>query len=158
MTARETPATARRRQKGYFERGAAAVEMALVMPLLLAMIIGIIDFSRIFNAELQLSQAAREGARLASLLPMSSATTLNLTTDADNVLAIQTRAQLAAPNPAFGAALPLSGVSVVAEPRYCTSSPAATDVATVRVDYVFNGIYWMNGTKLSQTARMRCGG
>jgi Flp pilus assembly protein TadG len=158
VTARATPATVRRRNKGHFghkghfDRGAAAVEMALVMPLLLAMIIGIIDFSRIFNAELQLSQAAREGARLASLLPQTGPNTMNGT----DLAAIQARARLAAPNPAFGAALPLSGVTVV--PTYCTSSPAATDVATVRVDYLFNGIYWMNGTTLSQTARMRCGG
>ena len=158
MTARKLSAASGRRptshldHEGHLDRGAAAVEMALVMPLLLAMIIGIIDFSRILNAELQLSQAAREGARLASLLPQAGPTTMNGT----DLTAIQTRAQLAAPNPAFGAALPLSGVVVVA--TYCTSSPAATDVATVRVDYVFNGIYWMNGTTLSQTARMRCGG
>ena len=160
MTARKLSAASRRRHDCHFDRGAAAVEMALVMPLLLAMIIGIIDFSRIFNAELQLSQAAREGARLASLLPMSSATatsTSTLTsTDTTNLAAIRERARLAAPNPAFGAALLASGV-VVEEP-YCTSPPGADKVATVRVDYVFNGIYWMNGTKLSQTARMRCGG
>ena len=157
MIARKQSSAARRRRmglldhEGHFDRGAAAVEMALVMPLLLAMIIGIIDFSRIFNAELQLSQAAREGARLASLLPQAGPTTMNGT----DLTAIQTRARLAAPNPAFGAALPLSGVVVVAP--YCTSSSSSTDVATVRVDYVFNGIYWMNGTTLSQTARMRCG-
>ena len=158
MTARKLSVASRHRHrghfghKGHFDRGAAAVEMALVMPLLLAMIIGIIDFSRIFNAELQLSQAAREGARLASLLPQTTSSAINSTDET----AIQTRARLAAPNPAFGAALPLSGVVVVAP--YCTSSPSATAVATVRVDYVFNGIYWMNGTTLSQTARMRCGG
>jgi len=158
MTTRRLSVASRHRHKGHFghkghlDRGAAAVEMALVMPLLIAMIIGIIDFSRIFNAELQLSQAAREGARLASLLPQTTSAALNSTDET----AIKTRAQLAAPNPAFGAALPPSGVIV--DPPYCTSSPGATDVATVRVEYVFNGIYWMNGTKLSQTARMRCGG
>jgi len=125
--------------------------MALVTPLLVAMIIGIIDFSRVFNAELQLSQAAREGARLASLRPQAGTTTMN----AADLLSIQTRAQRAAPNPAFGATLPLTNVHVV-EP-YCTSSPSVTDVATVRVDYLFNGIFWMNGKTLSQEAIMRCG-
>jgi len=138
-------------QKRHFDRGAAAVEMALVTPLLVAMIIGIIDFSRVFNAELQLSQAAREGARLASLSPQAGTTTMNAT----DLLSIQTRAQQAAKNPAFGAALPLSGV-VVVEP-YCTSNSSTTDVAKVRVNYVFNGIYWMNGKTLSQEAIMRCG-
>jgi Flp pilus assembly protein TadG len=41
--------------------------MALVMPLLILMVMGIIDFGRIFNGEIQLSQAAREGARVAAL-------------------------------------------------------------------------------------------
>ena len=53
--------------KRHVERGAAAVEMALVMPLLILMVMGIIDFGRIFNGEIQLSQAAREGARIAAL-------------------------------------------------------------------------------------------
>ena len=141
-----------RRHKGRLDRGAAAVEMALVMPILLAMLVGIIDFSRIFNAELQLSQAAREGARLASIRPQLLTTVL----DATDLTAIRSRAQLAAPNPAFGAPLLASGVVVVAP--YCTSSPGPTDVASVRVDYVFEGILWMNGTTLSQTAVMRCGG
>ena len=118
------------------ERGAAAVEMAIVMPLLVAMIIGIIDFSRIFNAELQLSQAAREGARMAALgLP---------TTD------VQTRAQAAAPNPAWGAALSTANITV--SPT-CGATPSATDTAAVIVNYTFNGILWMNGSVLSQIGR-----
>ena len=148
----ELPTIPLRRRGGHHDRGAAAVEMALVMPLLIAMIVGIIDFSRIFNAELQLSQAAREGARMASLLPQ---TTTSAIVSADET-AIKTRAQLAAANPAFGAALPASGVVVVAP--YCTGTAGPSDVATVRVDYVFNGIFWMQGKTLSQTARMRCGG
>lgn len=128
------------------ERGAAAVEMAIVMPLLVAMIIGIIDFSRIFNAELQLSQAAREGVRLASL---------KLAPNPADIQAIQDRAVLAAPNPAFGAALPTSGVTV---PTTCPAVPVATDVAQVQVTYQFQGILWMNGSMLTQKAVMRCQG
>ncbi|MFJ5975627.1 MULTISPECIES: TadE/TadG family type IV pilus assembly protein [Pseudarthrobacter] len=45
------------------EEGAAAVEFALILPVLLLMIIGIIEFSLGFNAQLSLNQAAREGAR-----------------------------------------------------------------------------------------------
>lgn len=50
---------------GYRERGAVAVEMAIVLPLLLLVIGGIIDFGRFFLAEVQLANAAREGARAA---------------------------------------------------------------------------------------------
>jgi Flp pilus assembly protein TadG len=49
------------------DRGAAAVEFALLLPLLLFLVFGIIDFGRALNAEIVLTQAAREGSRLAAL-------------------------------------------------------------------------------------------
>ncbi len=49
------------------DRGAAAVEFALLLPLLLFLVFGIIDFGRALNAQITLTQAAREGARLAAL-------------------------------------------------------------------------------------------
>jgi Flp pilus assembly protein TadG len=45
------------------ERGAAAAEFALLMPILLLLLFGIIDFGRMLNAQITLTQAAREGAR-----------------------------------------------------------------------------------------------
>lgn len=53
--------------KGCLDRGAAAVEMALVLPLLLLVLFGLIDFGRAFNAQMQLTQAAREGVRVIAL-------------------------------------------------------------------------------------------
>jgi hypothetical protein len=47
--------------------GAAAVEAALVLPILLILIFGIIDFGRMMNAQISLTEAAREGARAAAL-------------------------------------------------------------------------------------------
>ena len=49
------------------ERGAAAVELALLLPVLLLIVFGIIDFGRALNAQITLTQAAREGARLTAL-------------------------------------------------------------------------------------------
>jgi len=49
------------------DRGATAVEFALLLPLLLLIVMGIIDFGRILNAQQTLTQAAREGARLVAL-------------------------------------------------------------------------------------------
>jgi Flp pilus assembly protein TadG len=43
------------------------VEFALLLPLLLLLVFGIIDFGRAINAQITLTQAAREGARLAAL-------------------------------------------------------------------------------------------
>src|SRR4051812_47965455 len=51
-------------------RGAAAVETAIIMPLLLFVVFGLVDFGRMLNAQLQLTEAAREGAR-ASVLHQS---------------------------------------------------------------------------------------
>ena len=49
------------------ERGAAAVEMALVLPILLFLVFGIVDFGRLLNAQITLTEAAREGARAEAL-------------------------------------------------------------------------------------------
>src|SRR5215469_16732561 len=49
------------------DRGAAVVEFALLLPALLLLLFGIIDFGRALNAQITLTQAAREGARLAAL-------------------------------------------------------------------------------------------
>jgi Flp pilus assembly protein TadG len=45
------------------DRGAAAVEMALVLPFLLLLLFGIIDFGLMLNAQQTVTAAAREGAR-----------------------------------------------------------------------------------------------
>ena len=49
------------------DRGAVAVEFAILLPVLLLLIFGIIDFGRALNAQIALTQAAREGARLDAL-------------------------------------------------------------------------------------------
>jgi Flp pilus assembly protein TadG len=54
---------------GRSERGANLVEMAIVVPLLLILIVGIADVGRAFHTYTILTNAAREGARAASRLP-----------------------------------------------------------------------------------------
>jgi Flp pilus assembly protein TadG len=49
------------------DRGAVAVEFALLLPLLLLIVMGIVDFGRMLNAQESITQAAREGARLVAL-------------------------------------------------------------------------------------------
>ena len=58
--------TSSRRPTRRSERGAAAVEMAFMLPVLLFVLFGIIDFGRMLNAQITLTEAAREGARAAS--------------------------------------------------------------------------------------------
>ena len=45
------------------QRGATAVEFALILPLLLSMLLGVIDFGMAFGQNLSMQGAAREGAR-----------------------------------------------------------------------------------------------
>lgn len=49
------------------EKGAVAVEMAIVLPMLLLILLGTIEFGRVFNVQVSLTQAAREGARYAAI-------------------------------------------------------------------------------------------
>ncbi|MGJ7919181.1 TadE/TadG family type IV pilus assembly protein [Neobacillus sp. LXY-4] len=49
------------------EKGQSLVEFALVLPVLLLLLFGIVDFGRIFHAYLTIDQAGREAARVASI-------------------------------------------------------------------------------------------
>lgn len=49
------------------DSGAAAVEFAIIAPLLFLLIFGLIDFGLAINARIVTANAAREGARVASL-------------------------------------------------------------------------------------------
>jgi Flp pilus assembly protein TadG len=91
------------------DRGTAAVEFALVVPVLLLIVFAIIDFGRLLNAQIELTGAAREGARLA-VLGYSDA-------------AIQARVVAAAPD--------LSGVTVTVA---ASCPPGAGPAADARVD------------------------
>ncbi len=99
------------------DRGAAAVEFALCLPLLLLIVFGIIDFGRALNAQITLTQAAREGVRLAALGYSNAA--------------VQTRADAAAPG--------LSGLSVTIAAN-CPPGAGPTANAEVNVSYSFSFI------------------
>ena len=49
------------------ERGASAVEFGLVIPILLILVLGIVEFGHAFQVQGTLSAAAREGARAMAL-------------------------------------------------------------------------------------------
>jgi Flp pilus assembly protein TadG len=64
--ARLLPFRTRRR-----EGGAAAVEFALVIPLFLVLVMGAVDYGYYFFAEQVVTNAAREGARAGTLVPIA---------------------------------------------------------------------------------------
>jgi Flp pilus assembly protein TadG len=99
------------------DRGSAAVEFALLLPVLLLLIFGVIDFGRAINDQITLTQAAREGARLAALGYSTSS--------------VQTRAQ--------NAATGLSPVTVTVSSSCPTGAGAGVD-AVVQTSYSFSFI------------------
>lgn len=49
------------------ERGAVAVEFALLAPVLVMLVLGIMEFGRAYNVQISLTNAAREGVRVMAI-------------------------------------------------------------------------------------------
>ena len=64
-----SPAKAQRGQAQVSQRGQSMVELAMLLPILLLILLGIIDLGRVFNAYIVITNAAREGVRYGSLYP-----------------------------------------------------------------------------------------
>lgn len=161
----------RARRRRHPERGAAAVEMALVLPLLLFILMGLIDFGRAYNALIQLSQASREGVRLASLNPGPSANASSNPDFGDSAITGRV-STIAGSLPTFAASCSaptasLSSACII----YC---PNGDGVATVVVKSSFTWITGISGmskffsggasggfptpTTIQTTGVMRCAG
>lgn len=95
------------------DRGATAAEAALVLPVILIVLFGIIDFGRMVNAQIVVSQAAREAARAASVGGSAEARANDA---ASSIGTVRTNA------------------------RGCGDNPGANDDARVRVTYDFEFI------------------
>lgn len=132
------------------ERGAAAVEMALVLPVLILLIGGIVDFGRAYYTQIILTNAAREGARGAIVL-------------ADPVA----RAEAAGKNDIPGWQTPVVANRMAPTDPWSVNSAGCTGITTpdaVRVttsatfNYTFLGFLpGLSGTKtLSSNAVMGC--
>ena len=119
------------------ERGAAVVEFAIVLPILVLFIFGIVEFGRAYNARIELTSAVREGARAVAL-------------GGDAVTATK--------NGAPG--LPSSRITVTTTTT-CPSGAAAGTNASVSASYPFQYVIplFRSGTwTLKATGVMRCGG
>ena len=66
-------------------KGQALVEMAIILPVLVALIFGMTDFSRVLNGYLATTQASREGARVAALSGNDAAVALAVNNAAPNL-------------------------------------------------------------------------
>jgi Flp pilus assembly protein TadG len=70
-----------RRKKGANERGAEAVEFALVVPVLVLLVFGVVDFGWMINHDTMVNNASREGARLGALDPVTADITATVLQD-----------------------------------------------------------------------------
>jgi Flp pilus assembly protein TadG len=117
-------------------RGAVAVEFALVLPFLLALIAGIVEFAHAYNLQISVTQAAREAARA-----------MAITND-------QGEAELAAAAGAPG--LNTADFVYAFDPGTCSDGVNAN----VTVTYTAGTLTGLFGTSLTFTGvgAMRCGG
>ena len=118
--------------------GAAAVEFAMVTPLLLILVFGVISYGYMLSFRQALSQAAAEGARAAAVSPYPSAvdkeqSALDAVNDALGVDAYGvscTGAAASSPLKKDGVTVGSCSVTTAA----CVQDPTK-DCATVRLDY-----------------------
>ena len=61
----------------FFDRGAALIELAIALPLLMMLILGIASAGIAFNHQLALTHSAREGGRYAATLPVNNFGSMN---------------------------------------------------------------------------------
>ena len=124
------------------QRGAAAVEFALVVPLLLLLLFSIVSVSRAFQVQGTVSAAAREAAR-----------SMALTND-------EATARAAAVFAASTSKVTLSSSQVAISPSTCTGAAPTTNITvTITVDFQPTGSY-AGGIAFPITSKavVRCGG
>jgi len=121
------------------QRGAALVEFAIVLPVLVLLLFGIIEFTRAYSAKTTMTHAAREGARTLALRGTVS--------DA------QARVRASSPS------LNQSNLTITTVPAsgVCTPGQTVSVVVSYQMPYsipMFRSGDW----SLQETGVMRCGG
>jgi Flp pilus assembly pilin Flp len=120
------------------DHGAAAIEFALVVPLLLMLLLGIVSFGFALNAHVTLTQASREGVRALALKTGDGIT--------------ETKA----------AAVGLDPTKVIVTPTPCPASVLPSSRAQVYATYQvpLTIPFYSGPTSIDLKARavMRCGG
>lgn len=66
------------------ERGAALIELAIALPMLVLILMGTVDFARVFRTAIELTNAARAGVQYGSLGAAQSADTAGMQAAATN--------------------------------------------------------------------------
>ena len=121
------------------QRGAAAVELALVLPILVVLLFGIIEFTRAYNARTTMTHAAREGARTLAVRKST------------------TEAQTAVAN--ASTSLRQSDLQIATAPASGTCTPGQVVSVTLNYHLGYSIPLFRSGTwNLTEKATMQCGG
>lgn len=126
------------------ERGAVAVEMALLLPILILLLLGIMEFGRAYNAQVTLTNAAREGVRVMAITNVRA----DARTAATNAAAAL---KITATNPTFA----FTTTPTATSPATC----AAGRQVTMTISYTLDSLTGIAGP-FSMTGKgvMQCGG
>jgi len=126
------------------DTGATAVEFAIVLLPLLLILLGIIDFGRVYSNQLTLSAAAREGVRTMAIYN-------------------NTAAAKAATRSAAGGLAPALSDAQISFSTTCLPAQSPPQTVTVTVTYPVTSLTGMfdallDGKNLVGVGVMRCGG
>jgi Flp pilus assembly protein TadG len=124
------------------ERGATAVEFALIVPLLIVLLLGIAEFGRAFQVQGTLSAAAREGVR---------------------VMALQndpTAARTAVRNAATSLDPTITDAEIAISPATCPTTNSGSTSVRLTISYPMPYLtgFFGSGLGLTGTGVMRCTG
>lgn len=136
------------------ERGAAAVEFALVLPVLVLLVLGIIYFSLYWNAVQGTQAAAREGGRVAALRGSTASAACAAATDALSGVTVDANSATVG----VGSTSPAASGACSAAVYPCTSGIGNVYV-TVRAEVTFSIPFVPSGVgpkSITSTSRFRC--
>lgn len=114
------------------QKGAAAIEFALVLPILVVLAFGIIEFSILLFDKAVITNASREGARYGSVFVPTSEDPITYS-DIDNVIATYVANHLIT----FDSDSAATGVTTSYEPDPCCPLSGENLRVTVSYDYHF---------------------
>ncbi|MGJ9426450.1 TadE/TadG family type IV pilus assembly protein [Nesterenkonia halotolerans] len=128
------------------DRGASAVEFAIVVPVLVVLLLGIMAFGHAFHVQSVLSNAARDGVRVMALQDTSGGVV-------PKEEAIQTVIDSAAPSTA------VSDAQISITPDTCEAAGSSgPGTATVTITYPMQLLGGIGEVTLTGKGTMRCNG
>ncbi len=131
----------KRRRRGIFRRGAAAVEFAVVLPVFITLVFGMIEYGRMVMVQQVITNAAREGCRKAIMDGTTGQEVLDLVND-------------------YLDSAGITGATVTVTPSE-PSEAGAGEPITVSVSVPYDQVSWLpapmflSGTEMSASCVMR---